>query len=63
MKFPKEILTLKARIEASEATEKIVFKVLKEYIEEAQSYGDELEIDTFYESFSLYYKKRKRSLT
>lgn len=55
-----EILTLKARIEASNATEKTVFEALKEYLDQVQSYGDELEVDTFYESFSLYYKKRKK---
>lgn len=55
----KDISTIRARQQASDATETTIFKLLENYIDEAKSYGDELEIDTFYDSFREYYSKNK----
>ena len=46
---------LAARVQASRATEKAVFKALEKYLEQVKSYGDDLDVDTFYESFCEYY--------
>lgn len=52
-----DMITLPARVQASNATQKAIFDVLKRYIEEVKSYGDELDVETFYDDFAEYYKK------
>lgn len=49
--------TLWARKQASNATRDTIFKVLKRYLDEVKSYGDELDVDTFYDEFNEYYRK------
>lgn len=55
MSLIKDFYTLPARVQASRATEKAVFKVLEKYLEQVRSFGDDLDVDTFYESFHQYY--------
>ena len=57
MSIFKDISTFPARIQASNATRDAIFEVLKRYIQQVQSRGDELDADTFYDEFIQYYRK------
>ena len=49
-------------IDAESGGIRYTLAMLKRYVEEAKSYGDDLDVDTFYDQFEKYLMKHKQDM-
>lgn len=49
-------------IDAEEMGSNYTLAMLKRYVEEAKSYGDDLDVDTFYDQFEKYLMEHKQDM-